>query len=159
MMEDLTGMQFGNLTAQWPAGIKGKRICWLFLCSCGKLKVAFATNVKSGKTMSCGCISEYLQIKHGHSRIGKRSREYSTWLSMIQRCTNPLNPAFDIYGGRGISVCPKWRDFRSFLVDMGPRPKGTSIDRYPNTSGNYEPGNCRWATSSQQNSNRRPYHK
>ena len=75
---------------------------------------------------------------------------------MIARCYNPNSKYFSYYGGRGIAVCDQWReDFQTFLRDVGLRPPGTSIDRYPNGNGNYEPGNIRWATDKQQNLNRR----
>jgi hypothetical protein len=72
---------------------------------------------------------------------------------MRNRCRNPKNPEYDHYGGRGISVCERWDDFRNFLADMGERPAGTTLDRWPNPDGDYEPSNCRWATHREQRLN------
>lgn len=78
---------------------------------------------------------------------------HSIWMGMWQRCTNPNNKKFYRYGARGISVCDRWKAFANFLADMGERPKGKSIDRI-NNDGNYEPGNCRWATALEQARNK-----
>jgi hypothetical protein len=92
--------------------------------------------------------------KHGQASNSHRSPAYRSWRCMLSRCTNPNDPAFPYYGGRGVTVYPPWRDFMTFFAYMGPRPEGWTIDRYPNNLGNYEPENVRWATRKQQYDNR-----
>jgi hypothetical protein len=87
------------------------------------------------------------RLRHGQCVGGKDSREYVSYMKMRQRCINPRNRAYKYYGGRGITVCQRWlgpNGFKNFLADMGPRPIGKSLDRFPNNNGNYEPKNCRW---------------
>jgi hypothetical protein len=96
--------------------------------------------------------SEWRKFKESHRGA------YTAWRGMISRCTNPKSAAWDNHGGRGITVCDRWlNSFEDFLTDMGDKPPGLTLDRYPNNYGNYEPGNCRWATWSEQNLNKRPW--
>ena len=105
------------------------------------------------------------KTKHGNAFVhGESSRgpfglsaEYRVWAGMIQRCTNPKAASYSRYGAIGVSVCKRWREsFRAFLEDVGRRPTGMhSLDRYPNCTGNYEPGNVRWATTEEQSRNKR----
>lgn len=94
-------------------------------------------------------------MRHGYAiRSQPKSVEYDTWVSMRSRCRNPNRADYEYYGGRGIKVCERWDSFENFLSDMGERPPGTSIDRI-DPDGDYEPGNCRWATKVEQRHNRR----
>lgn len=131
------------------------RAQWLWKCECGNENVSDAYRVKNGRAISCGChrnklASERL-LKHGMTK----TKTHYCWLSMISRCHRPGASHYDDYGGRGIKVCDRWRNsFEAFHADMGTAPPGRSIDRI-NVNGDYEPGNCKWSTQSEQCRNKR----
>ncbi len=119
-----------------------------YQCSCGNVCVKDRYKVSSGHTTSCGCRLKEIQNKTIHGM--HESNEYHVWEMMKQRCLNPKNKKYSLYGGRGIKVCEKWLRFEGFYEDMGERPKGRySLERI-NGNGNYEPSNCKWATYSEQ---------
>lgn len=158
---DIAGQKFGHLTALRTCEKflpSGKRyIQWVCRCDCGNETTAETRHLRNGKVKSCGCYArsrvgpDHPKFKHG----GRRTPEHLAWMAARNRCqAQPGECGFERYAGRGISMGQRWRDsFENFLADMGPRPPGMSLDRIDN-DGNYEPGNCRWATRAVQGRNK-----
>jgi hypothetical protein len=155
---DITSHRFGRLVAQELVGRtrEGKAL-WRCLCDCGRAHEVTGANLRRGRVRSCGCACRPPTTKHGDTAGGKTAAEWAAWHQAKMRTTSPTHPAWKDYGGRGIKVCERWlNSYENFLADMGRRPSPQhSIDRI-NNDGDYEPGNCRWATKSEQVLNRRP---
>lgn len=154
---NLVGQRFERLVVVGDAGICSKHnVRWECVCDCGGRAVAYAYDLRAGKVKSCGCLArEGANTKHGLARGGKRrSRVYSIWATMVQRCTNPNDRAYANYGARGIKVCRRWMSFENFFADMGEPAPEQSLERANNDKG-YSPNNCYWASRAEQARNKR----
>lgn len=155
---DMTGQRFDRWLVLRRAQSSGVTM-WMCRCDCGAEKSVQRAHLVDGRSRSCGCYRNEavstMKRKHGH--CGKdhtfRTSTYEVWHGMTKRCRNSKSKAWRIYGGRGITVCERWRSFENFLADMGERPAGMTLDRRDN-DGNYEPANCRWATQAEQCQNK-----
>jgi hypothetical protein len=153
-------VSIGQVFGRWTLlALSSRRVSppyWTSRCSCGVVREVKQAHLKSGASRSCGCLSREMagdQFRtHGESKIP----EYWVWCAMLRRCYNKNSTSYKYYGGRGISVCARWRkSYQKFMEDVGRRPSQKhTLDRI-NNDGNYEPGNVRWATSAEQALNRR----
>ena len=151
---DLTGNRYGKLVALERAKNRGKHTMWKCKCDCGNYTITGASELKQGTTKSCGCLKfESRNSTHGLTK----TRLYSIWSKMKDRCLNKNNPAYKWYGGRGITICQEWLDdfanFYNWSIENGYK-EGLSIDRI-DVNGNYEHCNCRWITLEEQALNTR----
>lgn len=147
------GAVFYRLTVLSSHVEQGRTHCRV-KCACGKEKTVRLSRLTSAQTKSCGCLAREVSSLRLTTHGATKSPAYQAWDCMLRRSRDRTRHNWASYGGRGITVCPEWRKFENFLLDMGQPPEGLQLDRRDNSLG-YSKENCRWVTSKENNRNRR----
>lgn len=156
-VKDIKGQRFNMLVVLGRGALyKNRAILWRCKCDCGNERLIDGTTLRRDLAFSCGCANRHKgqPPQHGHALKYNMSATYRAWAGMKARCANQGHHKYPIYGGRGIKVCPRWTAFENFLLDMGEKPSGTSLERI-DVDGDYTPSNCKWATAKEQANNKR----
>lgn len=144
-------LPIGAVFGKWRV-VSRERGGWRCVCACGTERKIKSNHLTSGHTKSCGCARHASLTKHGHAKVGRRTRTYSVWIAMRARCQNPNSQRWHRYGGRNITICERWLSYEIFLADMGEAPRGLQLERR-NNDGPYTKDNCYWADRFEQGSN------
>ena len=164
--EDLKGRKFGRLTvvrqaSNYVYSSGRQQIRWECVCECGNIAIVLASNLKSGDSKSCGCLSKEVAVTHNTTHGYRKHPLYAVWASMKLRCLNKKNTCYKYYGGKGVSICEEWVNSAETFINWALKngwKKGLQIDRIDN-DGNYTPVNCRFVSARQNCLNRRVLRK
>lgn len=153
--KNMIGSRFNRLLVVRKSNRVGRNTYWDCICDCGAERTVSTSHLMLRHTQSCGCLQKEITKKRATKHGMYGTSIYKIWAGMISRCYTKSNPIYKYYGGRGVTVCDKWRAFDGFYADVGDRPEGKSLDRWPDMNGNYEPSNVRWATNTEQANNQK----
>lgn len=151
----LDGRRYGYLTVLYRSGNRGKYAAWLCRCDCGAERIVSGRYLRRGVVRACGLKGHRWRADRPTPLTTEFKSEYQSWRNMRERCNNPKNKKYPIYGGRGITVCERWAEFKNFMLDMGRKPEPKFTIEREDVNDNYEPKNCCWIARKDQGRNKR----